>query len=372
MISPRLSAHLDLLRLAAALIVVLSHFAYPRFTDGDYLVIRTLNLGSDAVILFFVLSGFVIAHAAEQKDNSLGRFFFQRATRLYSVAVPAVLLTLACDRLGAALAPDVYDGWWYAESPAVFVLLHGLLFSNEWGPIGFRLGTNGPYWSLSYEAAYYILFGIAFYLRGLRRILLLALAIAAFGVKVLALMPAWLLGVAVYRALKADARATQATLWTLALAPPLAYAGFQATGLPAQLMTVSEALLGSGTIEALRFSDEFLWNGLLGILVALHVYGTGALLRGPAIRPRAVTAVRWLAGATFSLYLVHYPVMQLLDAVLPATADPSLRQLVLLGGTLAVCLVFAQLFERSLGTVRRSLSRLLRLSPAMQQSPRPS
>ena len=61
MISPRLSVYLDLMRAIAAFVVLLSHFAYPRFTDGAFLVIRDLNLGSDAVVVFFVLSGFVIA-----------------------------------------------------------------------------------------------------------------------------------------------------------------------------------------------------------------------------------------------------------------------------------------------------------------------
>ena len=51
-----LSIWLDALRVWATLIVVLSHVAYPRFTRGDYILIRELNLGSDAVIVFFVVN----------------------------------------------------------------------------------------------------------------------------------------------------------------------------------------------------------------------------------------------------------------------------------------------------------------------------
>jgi len=98
--SPRLSYHLDLLRFIAAFIVLLSHFAYERFTQGYYAFIRDYNLGSDAVVVFFVLSGFVISFAAIEKDKTAGRFAFSRMTRLYSVAIPALILTLFCDKLG--------------------------------------------------------------------------------------------------------------------------------------------------------------------------------------------------------------------------------------------------------------------------------
>ena len=67
----RFSLYLDFLRFSAAMIVFLSHFAYPRFTDGTYSFIRDLNLGSDAVVFFFVLSGLVIAYTADTKDKTL-------------------------------------------------------------------------------------------------------------------------------------------------------------------------------------------------------------------------------------------------------------------------------------------------------------
>lgn len=369
MMSPRFSNYLDLLRVAAALVVLLSHFAYPRFTDGNYLIIRELNLGSDAVILFFVLSGCVIAFAADCKDASLGQFLFQRATRLYSVALPALLLTLTCDRLGATLAPDAYAGWWYAPAPATLMLLHGLLFSNEWGAIAFRLGTNGPYWSLSYEAAYYVLFGIAFYLSGARRLVLLAGFALLFGIKVLALMPAWLLGTAVYQALKSGSGLPRNVLRAMALMPPLVYGLLLAVDTPGYLLASTTALLGSSAVEALRFSSEFLWNALIGLLIALHIYGMGSLLEGRSPHPRLAAAIHWFAGASFSLYVVHYPVMQFLSAVLPQSADLVTRHLLLLGGTLASCLVFAQIFERNLHLLRRGLKRLCERKPAGAQAP---
>lgn len=358
--TPRLSTYLDLLRVVAALVVLLSHWAYPRFTRGDHLWIRELNLGSDAVVLFFVLSGLVIAWTAGTADRTAGRYAFRRVTRLLSVAAPALLLTLLLDRLGSRLDPEAYRGWWYHPAPAWRVLLQGLSFTSEWGPFGFRPGTNGPYWSLSYEAAYYLLFGIAVFTRGARRLLLLALGALAVGVKVLALAPSWLLGVAVARALREPVRRPRAACWLLVLAPPALYALLLALGLPGLLRGLTAALLGPAALEALRFSDEFLWNAVIGALAAAHLLGVAGL-GGTTVPRRAAAAVRWLAGASFSIYLVHYPALQFLDALLPAFGPPGLRDLALLAGVLALCLGFAQLFERPLPAFRAALGRFAAL-----------
>ena len=110
--TPGFSHYLDLLRVIATLIVLASHMAYARFTRGDYAFIRDWNLGSDAVILFFVLSGYVIAYTAYERDRSLAKFAFARFTSLYSVVIPAILITLALDYLGSRsiLMPIVAGG----------------------------------------------------------------------------------------------------------------------------------------------------------------------------------------------------------------------------------------------------------------------
>ena len=47
------SLYLDAIRFLAATLVLFSHVAYPRYSNGDLMWMRDLNLGSDAVILFF-------------------------------------------------------------------------------------------------------------------------------------------------------------------------------------------------------------------------------------------------------------------------------------------------------------------------------
>lgn len=355
MISPRLSVYLDLMRAIAAFVVLLSHFAYPRFTGGDYLVIRDLNLGSDAVVIFFVLSGFVIAHTSRVKDLNLKSYLFSRATRIYSVAIPAVLVAFLFDQLGARVSPETYQGWWYHPTNLGQTLFYGLTFSNEWSFIGFRMGTNGPYWSLSYEVAYYLLFGIAFYLSGLQRAVLLVLTTLIFGIKILALAPVWLLGVVAYRALSVENKLSQTSLWLMAVFPIAIYVACLSLGTPGRLMGQSINLFGADSIAGLRFSNEFLWNGLVGVLICCHLYAVGRLSLSASTTFPAARAIKWIAGASFSLYLVHYPALQMLHALLPQDFSPLLRHSLLLVGAIAISLIFAELFERTLGSFRKAI-----------------
>lgn len=121
---------LDVLRAAATILVVFSHFAYPRFTHGTFQWMRDYNLGSDAVILFFVVSGLVIAFAAGRDGNG-GTYSFNRLTRLWSVLLPALLLTLVFDTAGARIDPSAYPSGFYQPQGAIDTLLRGLTFSNE-------------------------------------------------------------------------------------------------------------------------------------------------------------------------------------------------------------------------------------------------
>ena len=351
-----LSIWLDALRVWATLVVVLSHWAFPRFTGGDYILLRDLNLGSDAVIVFFVISGFVIAYAAE-RDKDLATYSFNRATRLLSVLVPALLLTFAFDQIGQRIGPEAYSSH-YNSVPLTEMLLRGVTMSNEWLAAGghLRLGTNGPLWSLSYEAAYYVLFAVAFFMAGLRRLVLLCVLAWAFGPRVLLLMPAWLMGVWLWRWVAAGGpgRMGPARARMLACGGPLLYVLGHLLGLPETLASLTATIFAPEHYRmVLAFSDEFLWNGLVGVCAAMHVAGMARLMKDYD-RPHA--HIRWWAGASFSIYVTHYPALHLIDAVFPA--GTLARDAVLLAGSIAVGLIFAHVFERPIETMRRVVGRL--------------
>ncbi len=354
-LSRGLSGYLDLLRFGAAFVVLLSHFAYARFTDGRYGFIREYNLGSDAVVLFFVLSGFVITYAATQKDKAAGRFTFSRLSRLWSVAIPALALTFVLDRWGVWANPEFYlNTPYYNAVGSLEYWWRGLTFSSHWHGDRLRLGSNGPYWSLSYEAAYYVVFGILLYLRGALRWAALGACAVLFGLKIWLLAPAWFMGVGLYLWLhKAQISRDSSTLMAVMIyAPILIYILCQAAGLPGVLRGLTAAALGPERFVALGFSDEFLWNALIGALFTLHLFGMGLRLSNRTAPFRWQPAIKWLAAGSFSLYLVHYPVLQWGGAVIPRSGHWALDHGLLLGVTCVACYGFAAVFERPLGRYR--------------------
>ena len=362
--NPRLSLWLDGLRVIAAFTVLLSHIAYERYTGTRYGFFRDYNLGSDAVVIFFVLSGFLIAYAAEMRDRTLPAYAWSRATRLWSVALPALLLTFVLDRLGLLINPAAYFAPFYEPIPLGELLARGLSFSNEWFLDSVRLGSNGPWWSLSYEAGYYALFGAAFFLRGPARIAIMLAVAVLIGPRPLLLLPVWLSGVVLWRLAAAGRLNLGAPLaWTFAVLPPLAYGASLALDVPHALMNASAQMTGL-EVKTWRvltgFSDEILWNSLVAVLMSLHLAGVASLpqrtVSAGASAERAAKAVKWLAGGTFSLYLMHYPVLQFADAVLPETMNLPVRDLALLSASALVPLWLAGLTERRLGPLRQFLS----------------
>ncbi len=351
--SRSVSIWLDVLRLAATIVVVLSHLAYPRFTGTDYAFLREWNVGSDAVIVFFVMSGCVIAYAAD-RDGHVSKFSFNRISRLLTVLFPALVLTLVFDALGTQANMQSYPQSYYQALPVGEFLLRGLSMTNEWAAFErLRLGTNGPLWSLSYEAAYYALFGVAIFARGIGRVLGVLALVALAGVNVMLLMPAWLAGVGLWYWLRLErtGHLSRGAGWMLAVGGPAVYLLGQSAGLPALLASQTADWLGvSDARLVLAFSDEFLWNTLIALCTVAHVAGIAVL------KPRvglAEPTIRWMAGATFSIYVTHYPTLHLLDALLPEMAG---RHALLFFGSIAIGLLFAQVFERPIKSFRTSLA----------------
>ncbi len=363
------SLYLDGLRTTAALLVFVSHFAYPRFTEGRYIWIRELNLGSDAVVIFFVLSGLIIAYCAEQKEPTFRSFAFARVTRLLSVALPALVIGFCLDHYGSQMFPAFYANQYYNPIGFGDQMLRGLSFSNEWGFNATRLGTNGPYWSLSYEAAYYAIFAVFFFFREVGRWLILAAMSLLFGLNIMLLLPCWLAGVRLYNWIKNAPTLSRPNAIVLSLLPVAIYTGGLSADVPDVLRQVTFNLLPLDQFYGLRFSDEFIWNFGLATLTALHLVGMHALCQAAGARKMTgSTVVRHAASVSFSLYLLHYPVLQFLKPLISSVGGLLFPDLALLLVTLLICVLFGEVFER---TLKQQRTLILHLFSTKAKQPRP-
>jgi peptidoglycan/LPS O-acetylase OafA/YrhL len=159
--------------------------------------LQLANLAHAAVVIFFVISGFVISFSTFSKERELKQYALARLSRLYSVVVPALVLTALLQAVGSVLNPVVY-----AQLSRGFDLPRYFLtafFLQCFWVIAASPPTNAPFWSLAYELWYYALFAAFMLIRPghLRLWAVITISLAA-GPEILLLLPCWLVGVGVY------------------------------------------------------------------------------------------------------------------------------------------------------------------------------
>ncbi len=153
---------LDGLRGVAALLVLIYHIfeglAFAQLSDGvGSGVIATLNHGHIAVDFFFILSGFVISYAYDDRwgKMSLGGFFKRRLIRLHPMLIMGAvigtiaLLAVDCERWDGSVAPI---GWVMAALMLTMFMIPALPGAPyEVRGNGEMFPLNGPTWSLFFE-----------------------------------------------------------------------------------------------------------------------------------------------------------------------------------------------------------------------------
>ena len=150
----------DAIRLAMALLVVFSHSYALRFGTEDFepMSLATgghYNSGNVGVWVFFIVSGFLIAHSHE-RSASVGAYFAKRIRRIY----PAYLVaTTVCALLVTPLfAPP---GWSLSLAEATRTISANLLLANHFpipdlftsNPVP---AVNGALWSIKFEFLCYV------------------------------------------------------------------------------------------------------------------------------------------------------------------------------------------------------------------------
>lgn len=149
---------LDGLRGVAALLVVFYHIFEGFSFAGGGTLITTLNHGYLAVDFFFMLSGFVIGYAYDdrwKKSMTLGGFFKRRLIRLHPMIIMGAVVGLVAFFIQGGVK---WDGTHVATSWVMLALLCALLFIPAYPGAGYDVRgngemfpLNGPSWSLFFE-----------------------------------------------------------------------------------------------------------------------------------------------------------------------------------------------------------------------------
>ena len=168
---------LDLIRGCSALLVCLSHLRNAMFVDYSALVHPNMaikvfyamtSLGHQAVMVFFVLSGYFVGGAVLRAGATFSWkiYLAARLTRLWVVLIPCLFLTWVIGLIIEQYAPSVLAGAnmdsWHSGpklgeySTSFHTLLANLFFMQT--IISPVFGLNSPLWSLANEFWYYMLF----------------------------------------------------------------------------------------------------------------------------------------------------------------------------------------------------------------------
>ena len=341
------SVYLDILRLSAAMVVFLGHISGVRLTGG--MLWQFGPYMSQAVTGFFVLSGFVIGYVTDGREATPTVYATSRLARIYSVALPTLVLTFLLDAIGCAINGSAYSAvWGYQADGKAWQFLSGLLFVNQLWFLSVPQGSDLPYWSLGYEVWYYLIFGLLVFTRQWKVWAMLAM-----------LFPLWLLGVGAYRARRVPVGVAAGTvLW---LGTTAAWLGYE-------LWAVRHGRL-VGLVPMFLRRPELAQDYLMGILLAVHLVGFRAASPLFAVPIRRIApAVRWAAGMTFTLYLLHLPVAQFLMATSPWPLTSMQNRALILLGTLAIIVIVAEFTERRKALWRRGFEQLLARVPMTQRA----
>jgi peptidoglycan/LPS O-acetylase OafA/YrhL len=323
------SIYLDGFRFLAALGVFFYHAGDSQVSAN---VFPHIFFSHFLVIVFFVISGYVIAASADRPDRTLANYSADRLARLSSVVIPALLLTYGLDAIGSRVSPEIYatiNPHWQAVR--FFV---NLLYCQQIWFFCVNPSSNGPFWSLGYEFWYYALFGIWIFVRARGAKFHLLAGIPLFiGPKILLLLPAWAVGAMAFHAGKTWQFSYRGSLMLLV-----------ATGMVvvAALVFEDQFSVSDGRLDVapLYFSTNFVADNIFAVTVAANFCACALFSRHLTknFEPhREVKFIHWMASHTFSLYVYHMPILWFIRAV--TKYDPHSLPAVLTAMTVTLLII---------------------------------
>jgi peptidoglycan/LPS O-acetylase OafA/YrhL len=352
---------LELIRGLACLQVFFSHIFIVLMFHGRaqlnpaFWKLAVLDWSYESVMVFFVLSGFVIALSQQRKQQDFLAFMRSRFRRLEPLYLVAIAFSFGLEN--------------FFYSPPAIGTLVGHLFYVQGSNLAPVFNVNTPLWSLSYEFFFYLVFACTigrnqkllrrgWFVLGLGA---MALKLAGYDApgwsgffqNILSLSPVWLLGTFL-TGRNFCARATLAQKFMLVGMLPLATRSLPFLGIPdSPAHSFIMALLVAPLLHAAAQagppqtrSRPLIWSAVAGLFVTFttsflignpgrhqHAEMVFAILSPflffclvplyrllrhdtPFFSPRVVRLSLWLGKMSYAIYIIHFPVLLALAAVL--------------------------------------------------------
>lgn len=310
-INQNCSSFLNISRAVAALLVLVGHIYMIVFiaqVEGEKNIFKTFfefisSFGHQAVMVFFVMSGFLVSKSAMKaiNENNLSKYFINRFVRLYIVLIPALILTFFMD---SVLINQLKE---YVDMAQITLIENRTSTVSFVGNILFlqdifvpRFGSNGPVWSLANEFWYYVLYPllVLIFFRQLKSGKKVFIASLIMGIllilpiSIIKLFVLWLIG---------------ASIWYIK-------------------KPIIEKPIISLTIFLIVFTSSFMdffHHSPFGFISEVGIATSFALIINSLIFYEKNTVNRYyrrishvFADFSYSLYLLHFPLLYVLNAIL--------------------------------------------------------
>lgn len=335
---------MDALRLSAALNIALTHARAIWFRSKEHDLVPS-HLAHGSVVIFFVLSGYVIAYTTGIKKRGVADYAAARFSRLYSVFFPALIFTLIVSLLLFYINPGLLQE--YTRDKTAIRYLTSLFFCNEIWFLSAAPLINGVIWSLSYEFWFYTIFGCWLYRFHYKKgWLFLAAAVLIAGPKILLMLPLWLLGVAAY-ALPKPSLTTLLRISLIALSIASSVA----------LMLDMPQLPYNMNSSRLYWASSFFSDFIEGLVIAIAFWLLPLSAKPVVNENTRIKIFRKIADLTFPIYVFHYPCLVLCLSLLNHN-DSHLYMWIGLIITLMVCFFIGMYTEKWHQALKIFFSRL--------------
>ncbi|MCJ2179786.1 acyltransferase family protein [Novosphingobium album (ex Hu et al. 2023)] len=311
------SIYLDLIRFLSALAVLADHFlSYPfgRPSPQTDLGIfdRFTVYGQPAVITFFVLSGYVIGYVVDKKERNALIYTVSRLTRLYSVVFVAIIITFILDTVGREYFSDFYSiqkVLWH--DPTFSGYVSSLLFVNEYRAFpwaGLGPGSNGVFWSLSFEATYYLCAGLVLFAPRVYAVIAVLFIAVLSGPTITALAPVWIAGYFLYCQREK-------------LRVPIPVTAFLVSAVAIVVIPQLDNYLPSADFLPWgrgAFPRPIVEDYLIAAFFSLHLVSAYQIFKNYRYNiGRLESLIRHFSAQTFPLYAIHFPVLCIFSAMNP-------------------------------------------------------
>lgn len=329
---------LDVLRGVAAFIVVIGHL-FLMYPEADRMqiptwlrisVLRILVNGHASVILFFILSGYVLSLPyLKGKPPLYSAYLIKRLFRIYIPFSISILIAAALYTWSTPAATDIGSDWFHREWSDTSLTLENIINHLVMTGISDQMWLNGVMWSLVVELRISIIFPFIIYLCNFNRLALIAgisiylitatiiviydmpmqtaESFAGTFIITLRFVPFFMAGILLAKHHeKIKARLNHITKLQFFLLILFILSIFC---MPAEIynqknISYLSTIISPETLNnALKFSADFLIGLASSLLIVLvRHYGENMKLF-------TCTAMTWLGRVSYSLYLIHLPLV---------------------------------------------------------------